>query len=57
MCAYKKRDCTIAVPLFEALALPFVPNSNTVAHAVCIVYAKYENTHREHPSAAMFWNA
>ncbi len=34
--ALKKRDCTIAVPLIEALVLPFVTNSNTVAHAVCI---------------------
>ena len=32
---YKKRDCTIAVPLTEALVLPFVPNNNTEAHAVC----------------------
>ena len=32
----KKRDCTIAVPPIEALALPFHPNNNTVAHAVCI---------------------
>ena len=31
----KKRDCNLAVPLVEALVLPFVPNSNTVAHAVC----------------------
>ncbi len=34
--AYKKRDCNLAVPLIEALVLPFVPNSNTVAHAVCM---------------------
>jgi hypothetical protein len=33
---YKKRDCIIAVPLIEALALPSHQNSNTVAHAVCI---------------------
>ena len=32
----KKRDCNLAVPLSEALVLPFVPNSNTVAHAVCM---------------------
>ena len=32
----KKRDCTIAVPLVKALALPFHPNNNTEAHAVCI---------------------
>ena len=32
----KKRDCNLAVPLIEALVLPFVPNSNTVAHAVCM---------------------
>ena len=31
----KKRDCNLAVPLTEALVLPFVPNSNTVAHAEC----------------------
>ena len=29
----KKRDCTVAVPLNEALALPLYPNSNTEAHA------------------------
>gem|GEM_PF-5942331 len=40
----KKRDCTIAVPLIEALVLPFVTNSNTVAHAVCIV----TSTHAVH---------
>ena len=34
----KKRDCTIAVPPIEALVLPFYPNSNTVAHAVYIIY-------------------
>lgn len=34
--ANKKRDCIIAVPLSEALALPSIPNNNTVAHAVCI---------------------
>jgi hypothetical protein len=33
---YKKRDCNHAVPLIEALVLPFVTNSNTVAHAICI---------------------
>ena len=42
--ALKKRDCTIAVPLIEALVLPFVTNSNTVAHAVCIV----TSTHTVH---------
>ena len=42
--ALKKRDCTIAVPLIEALVLPFVTNSNTVAHAVCIV----TSTHAVH---------
>ena len=42
--AQKKRDCTIAVPLIEALVLPFVTNSNTVAHAVCIV----TSTHAVH---------
>ena len=31
----KKRDCTIAVPHSKALVLPFVPNNNTEAHAVC----------------------
>ena len=33
---HKKRDCNLAVPLIEALVLPFVPNNNTEAHAVCI---------------------
>ena len=37
MTQQKKRDCTIAVPLTEALVLPFVTNSNTVAHAVYII--------------------
>ena len=32
----QKRDCNLAVSLTEALVLPFVPNSNTEAHAVCI---------------------
>ena len=36
---HKKRDRTIAVPLFKALVLPFNPNNNTEAHAVCI-YAR-----------------
>ena len=31
----KKRDCNLAVPHSEALVLPFHPNSNTEAHAVC----------------------
>jgi hypothetical protein len=57
----KKRDCTIAVPLFEALVLPFVPNNNTEAHAVCITERVRERvhlvyTHHGHLSAAMFWN-
>ena len=58
----RKRDCTIAVPLIEALALPFVPNSNTVAHAVCISYKGTQYAHamyihtRGHLSVAMFWN-
>ena len=52
----KKRDCNVAVPLIEALVLPFVTNSNTIAHAVCILYAQnvYSNTHHEHLSVAMF---
>ncbi len=29
----KKRDRNLAVPLIEALVLPFVPNNNTEAHA------------------------
>ena len=29
MDATKKRDCNLAVPLTEALVLPFVTNSNT----------------------------
>ena len=29
----KKRDCTIAVPHFEALVLPLHRTSNTEAHA------------------------
>jgi len=29
----KKRDCTIAVSRYQALALPFIPNNNTEAHA------------------------
>lgn len=33
----KKRDCNLAVPHIEALVLPFVTNSNTVAHAVRII--------------------
>ena len=36
----KKRSCTIAVPPTQALVLPFNPNSNTEAHALCI----YEGT-------------
>ena len=32
----KKRDCYLAVPLIEALALPVNPNSNTEPHSVCI---------------------
>ena len=32
----KKRDCNLAVPHIEALVLPFVTNSNTVAHAIYI---------------------
>ena len=32
----KKRDCNLAVPRIEALVLPFVTNSNTVAHAIYI---------------------
>ena len=59
----KKRDCTIAVPLLEALVLPFVPNSNTEAHAVCISLIRYAicahdvYTHHGHLSVAMFWNS
>ena len=54
----KKRDCTIAVPLVEALVLPFHPNNNTEAHAVCTnartMRVHYLHTN-EHLSAAMFW--
>ena len=55
---YKKRDCNLAVPLVEALVLPFHPNNNTVAHAVCInartMRVHYLHTNG-HLSAAMFW--
>ena len=46
----KKRDCNLAVPLVEALVLPFVPNNNTVAHAVCTCTYIYVpiNTYHEH---------
>ena len=54
----KKRDCNLAVPLVEALVLPFHPNSNTVAHAVCTnartMRVHYLHTNG-HLSAAMFW--
>ena len=59
----KKRDCNLAVPLLEALVLPFVPNSNTEAHAVCISLIRYAicahdvYTHHGHLSVAMFWNS
>ena len=56
----KKRDCTIAVPRFEALVLPFVPNNNTEAHAVCIymyAYAYLNYTYHRAPCAALFWNS
>ena len=39
----KKRSCTIAVPPTQALVLPFNPNSNTEAHALCI-YVRYART-------------
>ena len=38
----KKRDCTIAVPLLEARALPYTRTSNTEAHA-----DMYDNAHAE----------
>ena len=48
----KKRDCNLAVPLFEALVLPLHQNNNTVAHAVCTSIRKYARTllytHHEH---------
>ena len=60
----KKRDCTIAVPLIEALALPFVPNKQhrSPRRYVCIrahyvkvrAYGIYIS--RGHQNAAMCWN-
>ena len=52
----KKRDCNLAVPLSEALVLPFVTNSNTVAHAICIKVRamRVANTHHRHLCVAMF---
>ena len=64
MCTTKKRDCTIAVPLFEALALPLYPNKQHRAHADMYAHA---HTHintmctariyipRGHQNAAMYW--
>ena len=33
ICIQKKRDCTVAVPLNEALALPSLPNKQHRVHA------------------------
>ena len=58
----RKRDCNLAVPPIEALVLPFVKNSNTVAHAACILYNKvhatrvHVYTYHRHLSVAMFCN-
>ena len=59
----RKRDCNLAVPPIEALVLPFVKNSNTVAHAACILYNKVHTltrihvyTYHRHLSVAMFCN-
>ena len=63
-CTTKKRDCTIAVPLFEALALPLYPNKQHRAHADMYAHAHtHINTmctariyiHRGHQNAAMYW--
>jgi len=57
----RKRDCNLAVPPIEALVLPFYLNSNTVAHAACILYNKVHatrvriNTYHRHLSVAMSW--
>ena len=59
----KKRDCTVAVPLIEALVLPYLPNKQHRAHADMYNHA---HTHlrraqiwiyipRGHQNAAMSW--
>ena len=60
MCVHrKKRDCNLAVPRIEALALPFYLNKQHRAHAACIytrIHAYLIVIHtNEHPCAAMFW--
>ena len=56
---YKKRDCTIAVPHSEALVLPFHPNNNTEAHAVCIcayaIRVHYLYTYQWASCVAVLW--
>ncbi len=57
----KKRDCTIAVPHFEALVLPLHLTSNTEAHADMYEHATYLVActwiyiSRGHQNAAMPW--
>lgn len=57
---FLSRFARTIISTFKALVLPFVPNSNTEAHAVCInarLNTYYNYTHHGHLSFAMFWNA
>ena len=61
----KKRDCTVAVPLHEALALPIIPNKQhrsprryvrTRTPALIIGVRIWIYISRGHQNAAMCWN-
>jgi len=52
----KKRDCNVAVPLLEALVLPYYPNSNTEPTPYVRIHGKVYKIHtNEHLCVAMFW--
>ena len=61
-CLYtsKKRDNNFAVPLVEALVLPFIPNSNTeptyYAYIFKVRIRVHAYTHRRHLCVAVFRN-